>query len=307
MTSAGRPAAETPGIGSGSDLASLVEIALREDLGGNISPEADITTRWTVTGDAAARARILARKAGIVAGIDVACAVFSTVDPGLSLQRHVADGDSIAVNSTLLEIGGSAAAILTAERTALNFLQQLSGVATMTHAYVTAVAGTAARITDTRKTVPGLRDLQKHAVRCGGGVSHRQGLYDAVLIKENHVTAAGSVTEAVRRARLGALGADRADTRIMCEAESLEQVRALVADGPDLAPDRILLDNMSPQLMRQCVELVRAAAPAVELEATGNIDLSTVRAAAESGVDVISVGALTHSAPALDLSLLFDA
>jgi nicotinate-nucleotide pyrophosphorylase (carboxylating) len=150
-----------------------------------------------------------------------------------------------------------------------------------------------------------LRDPQKHAVRCGGGVSHRSGLHDAVLIKENHVTAAGGVSEAVRRARLGAQGAGRPDTRIMCEAEDLDQVRALVAKGPQLAPDRILLDNMSPELMRQCVEIVRATTPDVELEATGNIDLSTVRAAAESGVNLISVGALTHSAPALDLSLLF--
>lgn len=289
------------------DVAALVEQALQEDLGGQITPEADITTRWTVTGDASARARILARTSGVAAGVEVACAVFCCVDPTLTLQRHAEDGDGIDVDTTILEIGGSAAAILTAERTALNFLQQLSGVATLTQAYVAAIAGTSARITDTRKTVPGLRDLQKHAVRCGGGVSHRQGLFDAVLIKENHVTAAGGVVEAVRRARLGAQGADRADTRIMCEAEDLDQVRALVASGPGRAPDRILLDNMSPELMRQCVDIARANAPAVELEATGNIDLSTVRAAAEAGVDVISVGALTHSAPALDLSLLFEA
>ncbi|MDA0336848.1 MAG: carboxylating nicotinate-nucleotide diphosphorylase [bacterium] len=289
-----------------ADIASLVDAALREDLGGDLTPGSDITTQWTVEADTPARARILARRRGVIAGIDVACSVFNRVDADLVLLRRAADGDLAEAGDTVLEIRGSAASILTAERTALNFLQQLSGVATLTRAYVDAIVGTQARITDTRKTVPGLRDLQKQAVRSGGGVSHRQGLFDAVLIKENHVTAAGGVTEAVRRARLGAQGAHRGSTRIMCEAEDLEQVRALVAGGPPLAPDRILLDNMSPALMRQCVELARQAAPAVELEATGNIDLTTVRAAAETGVDVISVGALTHSAPALDLSLLFD-
>ncbi|MEE2831615.1 MAG: carboxylating nicotinate-nucleotide diphosphorylase [Candidatus Latescibacterota bacterium] len=289
----------------GPGIVDLVERTLREDLGGDLSPEADITTRWTLDGETPARARILARSRGVLAGIDIACAVFTRVDPALTLRRRGVDGDTVDVDDSVLEIAGSAAAILTGERTALNFLQQLSGVATLTRAFVDTVIGTGAQITDTRKTVPGLRDPQKHAVRCGGGVSHRSGLHDAVLIKENHVTAAGGVSEAVRRARLGAQGAGRPDTRIMCEAEDLDQVRALVAKGPQLAPDRILLDNMSPELMRQCVEIVRATTPDVELEATGNIDLSTVRAAAESGVNLISVGALTHSAPALDLSLLF--
>ena len=289
-----------------ADLESIIEAALREDLGGDLTPKADITTRWVVDGDRSARARIIARRRGIIAGIDVACTVFLKVDANLSLQRRAGDGDGVDIDDPVLEISGSAAAILTAERTALNFLQQLSGVATLTRAFVDAVAGTEARITDTRKTVPGLRDLQKQAVRSGGGINHRHGLYDAVLIKENHVTAAGGVIEAVRRARLGARGAGRQETRIMCEAEDLDQVRALVGGGARLAPDRILLDNMSPDLMRQCVVVARKCAPAVELEATVNIDLTTVRAAAETGVDVISVGALTHSAPALDLSLLFD-
>ena len=289
-----------------ASIANVVDAALAEDLGGELTPKSDITTQWTVSGDAPARARILVRRTGVIAGIDVACAVFLRVDPALSAQQHAKEADTVTRDDTVLEISGSAAAILTAERTALNFLQQLSGVATLTRAYVDAIAHTGARITDTRKTVPGLRDLQKRAVRSGGGISHRHGLFDAVLIKENHVTAAGGVAEAVRSARLGAQGAGRGDTRIMCEAEDLDQVRALVGGGPRLAPDRILLDNMPPALMRECVELARRTAPTVELEATGNIDLSTVRAAAETGVDVISVGALTHSAPALDLSLLFD-
>jgi nicotinate-nucleotide pyrophosphorylase (carboxylating) len=282
-----------------ADLENLVATALREDLGGDLTPKADITTQWIVDGDTSARARIIARCSGVIAGIDVACAVFHQVDADLSLQRRAGDGDPVDIDDPVLEITGSAAAILTAERTALNFLQQLSGVATLTRAFVDAIAGTEARITDTRKTVPGLRDLQKQAVRSGGGVNHRYGLYDAVLIKENHVTAAGGVIEAVRRARLGAQGAGRRDTRIMCETEDLDQVRALVDGGARLAPDRILLDNMSPDLMRQCVVVARKCVPAIELEAT-------VRAAAETGVDVISVGSLTHSAPALDLSLLFD-
>ncbi|HJP30976.1 MAG: carboxylating nicotinate-nucleotide diphosphorylase [Candidatus Latescibacteria bacterium] len=287
-------------------VTGLVDQALREDLGGSLTPEADITTLWTVEDDTPAGARIIARGPGVVAGVEVARAVFLRVDPALSLQVRADDGATVSTDETVLEISGSAAAILTGERTALNFLQQLSGVATLTRAYVEAVAGTAARITDTRKTVPGLRDLQKQAVRCGGGVNHRHGLYDAVLIKENHVTAARGVMEAVRRARLGAQGAGRPEMHIMCEAEDLDQVRALIAGGSHRAPDRILLDNMSPGLMRQCVIAVREKAPEVELEATGSINLKTVRAAAESGVDVISIGALTHSAPALDLSLLFD-
>ncbi len=286
-------------------IADLVDRALREDLGGSLSPEADVTTRLTVAEDTPAQARILARARGVLAGVDVAVSVFDRIDPALVLQCHTEDGAIVNPEDTVLDISGSAAAILTGERTALNFLQQLSGVATLTRTYVDAIAGTGAQITDTRKTVPGLRELQKHAVRCGGGISHRSGLHDAVLIKENHVTAAGSVTEAVRRARLGAQGSQKPTMRIMCDAEDLDQVRALVAGDPHLAPDRILLDNMPPELMNQCVAVVREAAPDVELEATGNIDLSTVRAAAESGVDVISVGALTHSAPALDLSLLF--
>ena len=283
---------------------NLVDLALREDLGA-IDVDCDLTAAWTVDSAAEDRARIIARQPGVVAGIEIARAVFARLDDGISFLAQVEDGAEVAVDHALIQLQGRARALLAGERTALNFLQQLSGVATLTHRFVAAVAATSAQITDTRKTTPGWRQLQKWAVQLGGGVNHRMGLYDAVLIKENHVTAAGGVSEAVRRARLGAQGAGRPDTRIMCEAEDLDQVRALVAKGPQLAPDRILLDNMPPELMRQCVEIVRATTPDVELEATGNIDLSTVRAAAESGVNLISVGALTHSAPALDLSLLF--
>ena len=185
--------------------------------------------------------------------------------------------------------------LLAGERTALNFLQQLSGVATLTRCYVEALSGTATRITDTRKTTPGWRHLQKWAVRLGGGVNHRMGLYDAVLIKENHAAAAGGVRAAIRAARGQA-------APIYVEAENLAEVEEALVDGPD----RILLDNMDAPTLRRAVALIRAANPAIEIEATGGYTLATVRAAAAAGVDLVSIGALTHSAPALDLSMLFE-
>ena len=218
----------------------------------------------------------------------------------------MADGDYLAAGDKVLRLRGPAAPILVGERTALNLLQQLSGIASLTRAYVDAVAGTRARITDTRKTTPGLRRLQKEAVRRGGGFNHRFGLHDAVLIKENHARAAGGVVEAVRRARKGAAGLGGARVLVMCEAETLDEVRALVGDGPRGRPDRILLDNMPRASMAECVRFVQSAAADVEIEATGGITLEEVRDVAETEVDWISVGALTHSAAALDLSLLFE-
>ena len=290
----------------GSSLQEVVERALREDLGGELSAAADLTTRWTVPAQTPAGARILARSPGVVAGLDAVRAVFLCLDSTMEIDAQHADGDAVLPDATVVCLAGSASAILVGERTALNFLQQLSGVATLTRAYVDAVAGTNARITDTRKTIAGLRYLQKHAVRCGGGVSHRFGLHDAVLIKENHAAAAGGVAEAVRRARQAATAEALDEVRVMCEAETHAEVCQLVAGDPGTTPDRILLDNMTTDELRRCVETVRAAAPHVDIEATGNVSLQTVRAIAEAGVDIISVGALTHSAPALDLSLLFD-
>ncbi len=288
-------------------LLEIVERALREDLGGRLDPDADVTTRWTVGGAVEARARILSRAAGVAAGVQAAVLVFRRLHPGLSVDAALADGDALVPGATVLHLSGPAAPILVGERTALNLLQQLSGIASLTRIYVDAVRGTRARITDTRKTTPGLRRLQKEAVRSGGGFNHRFGLHDAVLIKENHALAAGGVVEAVRRARAGTTEPGWERTAIMCEAETLEEVRALVGAGPRGRPDRILLDNMPRTTMADCVRLVQAAAAGVETEATGGITLEEIRSVAETGVDWISVGALTHSAPALDLSLLFEA
>lgn len=288
-------------------LLEIVERALREDLGGGLDPDADVTTRWTVGVAAEARARILSRGAGVAAGVQAAVLVFRRLHPGLSVHAVLADGDPLVPGDNVLHLSGPAAPILVGERTALNLLQQLSGIASLTRTYVDAVAGTRARITDTRKTIPGLRRLQKEAVRSGGGFNHRFGLHDAVLIKENHARAAGGVVEAVRRARARAAEPERERPPIMCEAETLEEVQALVVAGPRSRPDRILLDNMPLATMAECVRLLQTAAADVETEATGGITLDEVRAVAETGVDWISVGALTHSAPALDLSLLFEA
>ena len=270
----------------------LIDLALREDLG-VVDVEADRTAAWTVAGDATARAHIIARQAGIVAGIEVARAVFARLDQGIAAGAEVADGGEVAAGQTLVHLQGRARALLAGERTALNFLQQLSGVATLTRRYVEALTGTATRITDTRKTAPGWRHLQKWAVRLGGGVNHRMGLYDAVLIKENHAAAAGGVRAAIRKARGQA-------APIYVEAETLGEVEEALAGGPD----RILLDNMDAPTLGRAVALIRAANPALEIEATGGYTLATVREAAAAGVDFVSIGALTHSAPALDLSML---
>ena len=272
----------------------LIDLALREDLG-TVDVEADLTAAWTVAGDAEARARIIARQAGVVAGIEVARAVFARLDGSIAACAEVADGDKVAAGQTLVRLQGRARALLAGERTALNFLQQLSGVATLTQCYVEALAGTATRITDTRKTTPGWRHLQKWAVRMGGGVNHRMGLYDAVLIKENHAAAAGGVSAAIREARGQA-------APIYVEAENIGEVEEALAGGPD----RILLDNMDAPTLRRAVALIRATNPAIEIEATGGYTLATVREAAAAGVDLVSIGALTHSAPALDLSMLFE-
>lgn len=288
-------------------VTQVVEQALREDLDtAQLSPAADLTTAWTVTGQAVAEARIIARQPGVLAGTAVAAAVFQRLDPELRHRAIVADGATVQPQDVIIKLAGRADAILTGERTALNFLQRLSGIATLTRSFVSAVDGTGVRITDTRKTTPGLRLLEKYAVLCGGGVSHRMGLYDAVLIKENHAAAAGGVGHAARQARMTAAQLGRGEVPIMVEAESLDDVRELVSLATAERPDRILLDNMSPDLMWPALHLISAADPPIEIEATGNIDLSTVRAVADVGPDLISIGALTHSAPALDLSLLFD-
>ena len=278
-------------------MSDLIERALAEDLG-----DGDLTTQAVVPDGARGRAVIRQKEPGVVAGLGVARKVFERVDPELAFVAHCPEGKWREAGA-VAEITGSAASILAAERVALNFLGRLSGVATLTARYVRAVEGTGARILDTRKTTPGLRELEKEAIRAGGGVSHRSGLYDGILVKENHVVLAGGVGEAARHALEGAPGlaraAGRASILVEIECATLGEVQDAVAAGLP----RILLDNMSLDELRHAVELADGRA---ELEASGGITLETVRAVAETGVEYISVGALTHSAPALDVSLLIE-
>jgi len=268
-------------------VADVVARALAEDVG-----DGDVTTLSTVAPETQGVATITQKAPGVVFGLDVAAAAFAHA--GATLERLAPEGVWQEPGTVVARVTGPAAAILTAERTALNFLQRLSGVATLTARYVQAIEGTGTRILDTRKTTPTLRHLEKAAVVAGGGVSHRFGLFDMVLIKENHIAAAGGITAAVTAAR-----AAYPDIAIEVEAETADDVREALA----VRTPRILLDNMTPEQMRAIVTEVAGQA---ELEASGNIDLTTVRAAAETGVDFISVGALTHSAPALDLSLILE-
>jgi nicotinate-nucleotide pyrophosphorylase (carboxylating) len=271
------------------DVDGIVARALAEDVGAG-----DLTTRATVPPGARAVARITQKAPGVVFGLDCAQAAFRALDGGARFDRLVEEG-TWRDGGPVLTIRAGAAAILTGERTALNLLQRLSGVATLTARYVEAVQGTAATILDTRKTTPGLRMLEKAAVVAGGGANHRIGLFDAILIKENHAAMAGGVGAAVRAARAASPGVP-----LEVECRDLAEVdEALEAGAP-----RLLLDNMDPAELRAAVDRIGGRA---ETEASGGIDLGTVRAAAEAGVDFISVGALTHSAPALDLSLLLEA
>jgi nicotinate-nucleotide pyrophosphorylase (carboxylating) len=273
---------------SRTDLEAVVRRALDEDVGSG-----DLTTQATVPPGTRARARITQKQEGVLYGLDAAETAFALLDPEVSTERLAPEG-TWRERGPVLEVEGDAAALLSAERTALNLLQRLSGVATLTARYAEAVAGTGARLLDTRKTTPGLRTLEKAAVVAGGGYNHRAGLYDAILIKENHIAMAGGVGEAVRKAR-----AASPDVLVEVEARTAADVEeALQAGAP-----RILLDNMTPELMRDVVARVAGRA---ELEASGNVTLATIRGIAETGVQFISVGALTHSAPALDLSLLLE-
>jgi nicotinate-nucleotide pyrophosphorylase (carboxylating) len=271
-----------------SQLEPVVQRALNEDVG-----TGDVTTLATVPAGARARARITQKQPGVVFGIDAAELAFAALDRDVRFVRQAPEGEW-RDGGPVLEIEGSAAALLTAERTALNLLARLSGVATLTTRYVEAVRGTRARILDTRKTTPGLRALEKAAVVAGGGANHRFGLFDAILIKENHAAAAGGVGEAVLKARAAA---PEVPLEVECRTAG-EVDEALAAGAP-----RLLLDNMSPALLREIVARVGGRAA---LEASGGVTLETIRDVADTGVHFISVGALTHSAPALDLSLLLE-
>lgn len=269
-------------------MSDLIDLALREDIGGG-----DVTVRFFTDPSRTARASIVARVDCVAAGLEVAEEVFRRVDERLDVRPLCANGDVVSAGSAVLEVEGSLGSILTAERTALNFLQRLFAVATVTRRYVDAIAGTGCRLLDTRKTTPGFRELEKAAVRAGGGTNHRMGLHDMVMVKDNHLAGGmdpATLAEGVQRAK-------REGFRVEVEADTLEQARAFFSiPGIDV----VLLDNMAIEEMREAV----AARPAgVQLEASGGITLENIREVAETGVDFVSIGALTHSAPSIDLSL----
>lgn len=274
----------------------LIDGALAEDL----DDAGDLTSRILIPQEQTATVRVLARKAGVLAGRPIAERVFARLDSNVSWTSHVQDGATLQPGTVVASVSGRLRSLLTGERTALNFLAHLSGVATLTRHYVQAVAGTGARIFDTRKTLPGYRLLDKYAVRCGGGSNHRKGLYDGILIKDNHLAArqAGrgesSPAEAVRHARAHAPSA----LPIEIEVDTWAQFESALQGAPDL----VLLDNMDPATLRRAVRLRNETTPKVQLEASGGITLETVAEIAGTGVERISVGALTHSARALDLA-----
>ena len=266
----------------------VVRLALAEDLG----RAGDVTARACVPEGTRMRAVFAARKPGVLAGIDCVRLAVQAMDPRATIDLRLGDGDAFEVGAVLADVEADAHAFLAAERTALNLLGRLSGIATLTRAYVDAVAGTGVRIADTRKTTPGLRALEKLAVACGGGVNHRFGLDDAILIKDNHIAVCGGVGSAIRRARAAAGHL----MKVEVEVDGLAQLDEALAETPDV----IMLDNFDLAMLREAVSRTGGR---VVLEASGGVNLETVRGIAETGVDVISVGALTHSAPSLDIGL----
>jgi nicotinate-nucleotide pyrophosphorylase (carboxylating) len=278
------------------NAATLLEAALREDLGDH----GDLTTVAVIPQGATGQVNIVVRRPGVLSGLPIVPMVFAAVDPTVEIDLRVPDGSIVSMGTIAAVITGPTRSLLISERTALNFLTHLSGIATLTRTFADRVHGTKAVILDTRKTLPGWRLLEKYAVRCGGGANHRIGLYDGVLIKDNHLAAwAGlaeqpTIADAIRRARtLSPQGVP-----IEVEVDSLEQLRVALTAGPDI----VLLDNMPPAMMREAVAIRAAAAPNVQLEASGGVTLETVAEIAQTGVDRISIGALTHSAPALDIA-----
>ncbi|WP_310467142.1 carboxylating nicotinate-nucleotide diphosphorylase [Sphingomonas sp.] len=269
------------------DLQDFVRRVLAEDLGKG----GDITSKSTIASDARFSAAMNCREPITLAGLDIAAAFFRALDREVRIERPVNDGDSVPAGTVLMRLDGNARAMLAAERSALNTLQHLSGIATLTRRYADAIAGTGAVLLDTRKTIPGLRLLDKYAARMGGAENHRMRLDDGVLIKDNHVAVAGGVGEAVRAAQAAATGLE-----VQVEVDRLDQIEVALAAGAD----RLLLDNMPPATLREAVALV---AGRVKCEASGGVNLDTIRAIAETGVDFISVGRITQSAPAVDIGL----
>jgi nicotinate-nucleotide pyrophosphorylase (carboxylating) len=277
----------------------LVELALAEDLGA----AGDVTSQAVIPADLPGRAVFVARAPGVCAGLPAAALVFAALDPSVTFQPLTADGTAVESAGHLAVVSGPMRSILTGERTALNFLQRLSGVATRTRQFVVPVAGLPCHILDTRKTTPGWRLLEKYAVRCGGGHNHRLGLHDGILIKDNHLAALGRTTTAIADAVRAARAHAGRPLPVEIEVDTLAQLDQALACRPDI----VLLDNMSPDQLRAAVRRRNEVAPSVLLEASGGVNLATVRAIAETGVERISVGALTHSAPALDIALDYDA
>lgn len=276
------------------NVKELIAMALAEDIG-----DGDVTTAYFVPAELTAKAVLAARSEGVLSGIHVAGEVFRAVDRDLKIQILLNDGDSVSENAIVMVVEGSARSLLTAERTALNFIQRLSGVATETRKYVEKIAHTSARILDTRKTTPGFRLLQKAAVVHGGGTNHRMGLYDRAMVKDNHLMTASDPV--ALQSAIDRLKSERPEVEVQLEADNLEQFAAFLKLK---GVDHILLDNMSPELMKEAVEM-RGRNSRPLLEASGGISMQTLVAVAESGVDFVSVGALTHSAPSLDLALDF--
>jgi nicotinate-nucleotide pyrophosphorylase (carboxylating) len=272
---------------AGFNLNEFVTGALAEDLGIG----GDVTSCATMRGDARFTAAIIAREPITAAGLEIAAAIFHALDPEVEIAELASDGDRIDAGGVLMRLEGNARAMLAAERSALNTLQHLSGVATLTRRYVDAIAGTGATLLDTRKTIPGLRVLDKYAARMGGAQNHRMRLDDGVLIKDNHVAACGGIAEAVKRAKAANTGLE-----VQVEVDRIDQIEPALAAGAE----RLLLDNMAPPMLREAVELVAGRVP---LEASGGIRLETIRAVAEAGVDFISAGRITQSAPAVDIGL----
>jgi nicotinate-nucleotide pyrophosphorylase (carboxylating) len=279
-----------------NDVIDVIDRALAEDV-----RDGDVTTLWTIPASKQKSAQFIARADGVVAGLEVARWVFEQVEPSIVFEAGIKDGEAIAPGDVIAQVAGSAGALLTAERVALNFLQRMSGIATMTSQFVKAIEGTKSRILDTRKTAPGLRVLDKYAVVAGGGMNHRIGLFDMVLIKENHIEAADGIFPAVKAVRRGMAQAGRT-VKVEVEVENLKELEeALLAEV-----DQIMLDNMGLPEMRQAVERVlNFAGHKPSLEASGDVSMARVRAIAETGVDYISVGALTHSVKAMNISMLF--
>ncbi|KPF87849.1 MAG: carboxylating nicotinate-nucleotide diphosphorylase [Novosphingobium sp.] len=277
----------------GFDLEAFVAATLAEDLGQGLPGGGhDVTSESVIPADARFAGVMDSRDAITVCGLPIAAAFFRALDPTMEIEVLVAEGARVEPGSALMRLTGSARAMLTAERSALNTVQHLSGVATLTRQYVDAMGETSAKLLDTRKTIPGLRHLEKYAVRTGGGVNHRMGLWDAAMIKDNHVLVAGGVAEAVRRALAAGV------REVICEVDHIDQIEPALQAGAT----RLLLDNMGPDTLREAVALVAGRAPC---EASGGVRLETIGAIAASGVDYVSVGRLTQSAPAADIGLDF--